>query len=83
MYSATRHRSLVVSCPRTRMQSTFAVQAEQVFDASPDLSGLMKDDRADRSTMMTRRFSGGSVTYVSAGAPRNLTSAHRATGADR
>jgi phage terminase large subunit GpA-like protein len=63
--------SLVV-LPAHEDAKHFAVQAEQVFDASPDLAGLMKDDRADRSTMMTRRFPGGSVTYVSAGAPRNL-----------
>ena len=51
----------------------FAVDLEEVFDASPALRGLLSsDDSADRSTMYDRRFPGGSLKFVGARAARNL-----------
>ncbi|WP_336966827.1 phage terminase large subunit family protein [Brevundimonas aurantiaca] len=51
----------------------FAVDLEEVFDASPSLRGLLtSDDSADRSTMYDRRFPGGSLKFVGARAARNL-----------
>lgn len=52
----------------------FAVDLEQVFDASPALRGLLSDeaDESGRSTMMNRRFPGGSLKFIAAKSPRNL-----------
>lgn len=49
-------------------------EVEPVFAASPALRGKLSDD-ADpnkRSTILSRRFPGGSVKFVGATAPRNL-----------
>ncbi|MCK6102898.1 phage terminase large subunit family protein [Brevundimonas sp. EYE_349] len=51
----------------------FAVDLEEVFDASPALRGMLtSEDSADRSTMYDRRFPGGSLKFVGARAARNL-----------
>jgi phage terminase large subunit GpA-like protein len=51
----------------------YAVDLEEVFEASPDLRGMLASDvSGDRSTMYDRRFPGGSLKLVGAKAPRNL-----------
>lgn len=47
---------------------------EPTFEASPDLRGMLSDDQpeGDRNTMLSRRFAGGSLRIIAAGAPRNL-----------
>ncbi|SEN57948.1 Phage terminase, large subunit GpA [Gemmobacter aquatilis] len=52
----------------------FSVELEGLFEASPDLRGLMSDDadESGRSTMLARRFPGGSLKFLAAKSPRNL-----------
>ncbi|WP_236638150.1 phage terminase large subunit family protein [Mangrovicoccus ximenensis] len=52
----------------------FSVELESLFEASPDLRGLLSDDGEDgkRSTMLARRFPGGSLKFLAAKSPRNL-----------
>lgn len=52
----------------------FSVELESVFEASPDLRGLLSDDadESGRSTMLARRFPGGSLKFLAAKSPRNL-----------
>jgi phage terminase large subunit GpA-like protein len=48
---------------------------EPLFDASPTLKGILAGELStgqDRSTLMHRRFPGGSLKIVAARAPRNL-----------
>lgn len=47
---------------------------EPVFEATPTLRGLLSADQAEggRSTLMHRRFPGGSLKVVAAKSPRNL-----------
>jgi phage terminase large subunit GpA-like protein len=52
----------------------FAVELESMFEASPELRGLLTDDadESGRSTMLARRFPGGSLKFLAAKSPRNL-----------
>ncbi|GLV24161.1 phage terminase large subunit family protein [Sphingobium sp. TomTYG45] len=52
----------------------WSVELEQVFEASPALRGLLSDesDESGRSTMMARRFPGGSLKFLAARSPRTL-----------
>lgn len=52
----------------------YAVDVEQIFDASPGIRGLLADeaDESGRSTMLNRRFAGGSLKFLAAKSPRNL-----------
>lgn len=52
----------------------YAVDLEQVFEASPAIRGLLSDeaDETGRSTMLNRRFAGGSLKFLAAKSPRNL-----------
>ena len=52
----------------------YAVDLEQTFEASPSLRGLLSDeaDETGRSTMLNRRFPGGSLKFLAAKSPRNL-----------
>lgn len=52
----------------------YAVDVEQIFEASPSLRGLLTDesDESGRSTMLARRFAGGSLKFLAAKSPRNL-----------
>jgi len=52
----------------------FAVDLEQTFEASPSLRGLLSDetDETGRSTLLNRRFPGGSLKFLAAKSPRNL-----------
>jgi phage terminase large subunit GpA-like protein len=47
---------------------------EPIFDASPELRGLLSVDTAEgaRNTLVHRRFRGGSLKVIAAKAPRNL-----------
>lgn len=47
---------------------------EPIFDASPELRGLLstETDESGRSTLLSRRFPGGSLKIVAAKSPRNL-----------
>ncbi|MDT8858030.1 phage terminase large subunit family protein [Paracoccaceae bacterium Fryx2] len=67
-------------CPILALQPTqddardWAVDLEQIFEASPALRGLLSDeaDETGRSTMLNRRFPGGSLKFLAAKSPRNL-----------
>lgn len=52
----------------------FSVELESLFEASPTLRGLLSDDadESGRSTMLARRFPGGSLKFLAAKSPRNL-----------
>lgn len=52
----------------------YAVDLEQMFEASPTIRGLLSDeaDETGRSTMLNRRFAGGSLKFLAAKSPRNL-----------
>jgi len=52
----------------------WSVELEQTFEASPSLRGLLSDeaDETGRSTMMARRFPGGSLKFLAARSPRTL-----------
>lgn len=52
----------------------WSVELESMFEASPDLRGLLSDDadESGRSTMLARRFPGGSLKFLAAKSPRNL-----------
>lgn len=52
----------------------YAVDLEQLFEASPSIRGLLSDeaDETGRSTMLNRRFAGGSLKFLAAKSPRNL-----------
>lgn len=52
----------------------FSVELESMFEASPELRGLLSDDADEggRSTMLARRFPGGSLKFLAAKSPRNL-----------
>ncbi|MFS2326552.1 phage terminase large subunit family protein [Brucella sp. H1_1004] len=47
---------------------------EPIFDASPDLQGLLTGDvdEGGRNTLLSRRFPGGFLKVIAAKAPRNL-----------
>ncbi|GLK84658.1 phage terminase large subunit family protein [Ancylobacter defluvii] len=47
---------------------------EPIFDASPELRGLLSGDvdETGRSTLLSRKFPGGSLKIVAAKSPRNL-----------
>lgn len=47
---------------------------EPIFESSPDLRGLLspENDPSGRSTLLSRRFSGGSLKIIPARSPRNL-----------
>jgi len=52
----------------------FSIDMESLFEASPVLRGLLSDenDESGRSTMMNRRFAGGSLKFLAARSPRNF-----------
>lgn len=52
----------------------YSVELESMFEASPVLRGLLSDDadESGRSTMLARRFPGGSLKFLAAKSPRNL-----------
>ncbi|MTH35763.1 phage terminase large subunit family protein [Paracoccus limosus] len=52
----------------------YSVELESLFEASPSLRGLLSDDadESGRSTMLARRFPGGSLKFLAAKSPRNL-----------
>lgn len=51
-----------------------AVAIESMFEASPMLRGLLADeaDESGRSTLLHKRFPGGSLKFLAAASPRNL-----------
>lgn len=67
-------------CPILAVQPTaddardYAVDLEALFEASPALRGLLGDeaDETGRSTMLNRKFPGGSLKFLAAKSPRNL-----------
>jgi len=52
----------------------YSVDLEALFESSPALRGALSDDAAenDRSTMLSRKFPGGSLKFLAAKSPRNL-----------
>lgn len=67
-------------CPILAVQPTaddardYAVDLEALFEASPVLRGILSDeaDETGRSTMLNRKFPGGSLKFLAAKSPRNL-----------
>lgn len=67
-------------CPILAVQPTsddardYSVDLEALFEASPALRGILSDeaDETARSTMMNRKFPGGSLKFLAAKSPRNL-----------
>ena len=67
-------------CPIIALQPTaddardYSIELESMFSASPELRGLLADeaDESGRSTMLARRFPGGSLKFLAAKSPRNL-----------
>ena len=67
-------------CPILAVQPTaddardYAVDLEALFEASPVLRGILSDeaDESGRSTMLNRKFPGGSLKFLAAKSPRNL-----------
>lgn len=67
-------------CPILAVQPTsddardYSVDLEALFEASPALRGILSDeaDETGRSTMMNRKFPGGSLKFLAAKSPRNL-----------
>lgn len=51
-----------------------AVEMESLFENSPELRGLLSDenDPSGRSTLLAKRFAGGSLRFLAARSPRNL-----------
>lgn len=73
-YVANSPAPILAVQPTTDDARGYAVDLEQMFDASPALRGLLSDeaDETGRSTMLNRRFPGGSLKFVGAQSPRNL-----------
>lgn len=67
-------------CPILAVQPTsddardYSVDLEALFEASPALRGILSDeaDESGRSTLMNRKFPGGSLKFLAAKSPRNL-----------
>ncbi|WP_107339772.1 phage terminase large subunit family protein [Agrobacterium pusense] len=52
----------------------YAVTVEELFESSPAIRGLLSDERdeAGRTTLLSKRFAGGSLKFLAAKSPRNL-----------
>jgi len=67
-------------CPILAVQPTaddardYAVDLEALFEASPALRGILttEADERGRSTLLNRKFAGGSLKFLAAKSPRNL-----------
>lgn len=74
-YVANDPTPIIALLPTEADCRDFTVSAlDPTFDASPILRGLLADDAdaSNRSTMLHRRFPGGSLRVIAAKAPRNL-----------
>lgn len=73
-YVANAPAPILALQPTSDDARDFAVDLEQTFEASPALRGLLSDetDETGRSTMLNRRFPGGSLKFLAAKSPRNL-----------
>lgn len=73
-YVANSPAPILAVQPTSDDARDYAVDLEQVFEASPALRGLLSDeaDETGRSTMLNRRFPGGSLKFLAAKSPRNL-----------
>lgn len=73
-YVANAPAPILTVQPTSDDARDFAVDTEKLFEASPTLRGLLSDasDESGRSTMMHKRFAGGSLKYLAARSPRNF-----------
>lgn len=73
-YVANNPAPILALQPTADDARDYAVDLEAMFEASPTLRGLLSDDRDEsgRSTMLNRRFPGGSLKFLAAKSPRNL-----------
>lgn len=74
-YVANQPSPILAVLPTSDDARDYAVgDVEGTFDASPALRGLLDADADEtgRSTLLSRRFSGGSLKLVAARSPRNL-----------
>lgn len=71
---ATDPQPILAVQPTSDDARDYSVDVESVFEASPALRGLLSDEfnEAGRSTLLNRRFPGGSLKFVAAKSPRNL-----------
>ncbi len=69
---ATAPAPILATQPTADDSRAFSVDIEALFEASPDLRGLISDDADEtgRSTMMRRLYPGGSLEFLSASSPR-------------
>ena len=74
-YVANEPSPILALSPTESDARDFAVSdLEPTFDATPELRGLLSGDldETGRSTLLSRRFAGGSLKIVAAKSPRNL-----------
>lgn len=73
-YVANAPAPMIALQPTSDDARDYSVELESMFEASPELRGLISADADDndRSTMLARRFPGGSLKFLAAKAPRNL-----------
>lgn len=74
-YVANEPSPILVLLPTEDDARDFVVSdLEPIFEATPACAGLLSADseEAGRNTLMSRRFSGGSLKVVAAKSPRNL-----------
>jgi phage terminase large subunit GpA-like protein len=74
-YVANQPSPILAVLPTSDDARDYAVgDVEGTFDASPSLRGLLDADadESGRSTLLARRFAGGSLKFVAAKSPRNL-----------
>ena len=73
-YIANAPAPMLVLQPTQDDARDYSVDLEALFEASPALRGLLSDERDEsgRSTLMNRRYAGGSLKFLAAKSPRNL-----------
>lgn len=73
-YVANAPAPMIALQPTTDDARGYSVELESTFEASPELRGLIAAEADDngRSTMLARRFPGGSLKFLAARATRNL-----------
>ncbi|MFP7570405.1 phage terminase large subunit family protein [Marivita sp. S2033] len=73
-YCANSPCNILAVQPTSDDARDYSVDLESLFEASPALRGILSDeaDATGRSTMMSRKFAGGSLKFLAAKSPRNL-----------
>ncbi|MFN3145277.1 MAG: phage terminase large subunit family protein [Paracoccaceae bacterium] len=73
-YCANAPCPILVVQPTADDARDYAVDLESLFEASPALRGILttEADERGRSTLLNRKFAGGSLKFLAAKSPRNL-----------